>query len=401
MVIDVVSLGTALIVPPSAANALQQADVVIGASRHFESVDCGDAEKIVYPSPLDNLADVLDQHAGKNTVVLASGDALYFGIGSWLLRNVGSDDLRFHPNVTTVQSACARIGKPWQSVAFVSLHGRPMRRLRATLGAGKTLAVFTDAKNTPQKIARELVDTGFEESQVHVLEALDSAQEKITQADAATLAAKQETFNPLNLLFVEVQGEGGLLPAFPGIDDAVFAEGGDNQFTKREVRLAALSRLSLSAGEVGWDIGAGSGGIAIEWARWSPLAHVFAIERDEKRQSVFRTNLDRFGDHGNLDLIDGAAPDACENLPDPDAIYIGGTDGALSDVLEICWQRLRSGGRLVAAGVTLETRTALQGHAWPVAAEFTELSISHAAPLGSHTTMRAQLPVLLATARKP
>ena len=399
--IAIISLGTDLSVPAAAQAALASAELVIGGQRHLDAVDCGSAETQVYSSPLNEMAAVLLHSEAQKVAILASGDALFFGIGSWLLRHCSDDDLRFYPNVTTVQTACARIGRPWQNLQFVSLHGRPLARLRALLGLGISLAVFTDTANTPAVIAQELVGTGYAESTVYVCEALDSEAEQVREFSAQNLATTESAFDPLNLLIIDVRGAGGLLPAFPGIDDAIFAEGGDSMFTKREVRLAALSRLALGGGETGWDIGAGSGGIAIEWARWQPSAQVNAIERDEKRRHFFEINRARFGDHGNLVLHAGDAMDVIEHLSDPDAIYVGGSGGHLDDLLDRCWQRLKPGGRMVIAGVTVETRAQLQARQWPVDVAFSDIAISHSAALGSQTTMRAQLPVLLATVIKP
>jgi len=398
--IDVVSLGTDLQVPRTASSALRNAQLVIGAERHLAAVDCGRAATELYPSPISGISQIIARAGTDHIVVLASGDALFFGIGSLLLRNHDPASLRFHSNVTSVQTACARLGRPWQEIQFVSLHGRPLTRLRAVLAAGKTLALFTNPDNTPGVIARELAATGYPDSRIQVCESLDSDDERVREYSAAQLADSTDDFHPLNLVLVDVRGSGGLLPVFPGIADELFGEGGERMFTKREVRLAALSRLALNAGECGWDIGAGSGGIAIEWARWAPRARVFAIERDAGRRKIFDSNRARFGDHGNLELIAGEAPAALAELPEPNAIYLGGNGGHLSELLDICWRRLPAGGRLVAAGVTLETRGELQNHRWTAKVEFSDIAISHAAPLGARTVMRAQLPVLLATAVK-
>ena len=399
--IDVISLGTDLQVPPSAADALQSARLIIGAQRHLDALDCRHAATAVYPSPIDALSGLIKEAPARHIAVLASGDALFFGIGSWLLRHCAAATLRFHPNVTSVQVACARLGRPWQTLRYVSLHGRPLMRLRAVLAAGQSLAIFTDTHNSPVVIARELVACGFADSRVHLFESLGSDTERVRTFSADRLATYEGDTPSLNLLLIDVCGSGGLLPAFPGIPDGVFAAGGDTLFTKCEVRLAALARLALCAGENAWDIGAGSGGIAIEWARWAPDARVYAIERDVERRRIFSANLARFGDHGNLELVAGEAPSALADLPCPDAIYLGGSGGHLSDTLDICWQRLRGGGRLVAAGVTLETRTALQHRQWPVPVDFSDITVSRSTPLGSQTAMRAHLPVLLATVVKP
>ena len=153
--IAVVSLGTDLEVPLSAISALREAELVIGAERHLDAVDCGSAATALYPSPIEGISQLIAQSDAIRVVALASGDALFFGIGGWLLRNFDPASLRFHPNVTTVQTACARLGRPWQDIQFTSLHGRPMTRLRAVLAAGKSLAVFTDPHNTPCVISRE------------------------------------------------------------------------------------------------------------------------------------------------------------------------------------------------------------------------------------------------------
>lgn len=400
--IDIISLGTDLQVPTSAYAALQRAELVIGAPRHLAAVDCGSAKTVAYPSPIDDLFDVIAHTEATYIAVLASGDALFFGIGSWLLRHYDPAILHFHANTTSVQAACARLGKPWQGVHFLSLHGRPISRLRAVLAAGKSLAVLTDTHNTPGAVARELVACGYPVSDVHVCESLGTKAERVRTFSADELGQDRgQAFHPLNLLLIDVCGAGGVLPVFPGISDTLFAANGDTQFTKREVRLAALSRLALASGETGWDIGAGSGGIAIEWARWAPQAQVFALERDTARCRCFENNQARFGDHGNLSLTHGEAPGAFTTLPDPDAIYLGGSGGQLATLLRYSWQRLRPGGRLVVAAVTLEARAELHRWDWPAPVDFSEIAVSHAAPLGRQTTLRAQLPVLLASTVKP
>ena len=343
------------------------------------------------------LATLIDTRRDRKLVVLASGDALFFGIANFLLRHVAPGELTFHPNVTSVQTACARVGRPWSDLVTLSLHGRPLSRLRAAICDAVSLAIYTDSINTPVRVASELVELGYADSRITVFEALDSEAECISTHRAGELAEKATEFNPLNLLLVDVAGPGGLLPVFPGIPDATFGAEGDTQFTKREVRLAALSRLALGRGQVGWDIGAGSGGFAIEWARWHRAAEVFAVERDPVRCARFEANRARFGDHGNLTLIEGPAPSALTDLPAPDAVFVGGTGGDPDAVLDACVDALKPGGRLVAAGVTVETRASLTQRTWPGDTEFCEIVVSYSAPLGSQTTMRSRLPVLLAT----
>ncbi len=395
--IDIVSLGTCLTAPPSAQEAMARAELWIGAKRHLMALAHRGRNTLHYPTPMSDLHQLIVQHSAQRIVLFASGDALFYGIGAYLTRMFLPDQLCFHPNITSVQSACAKLGKPWQQLQTVSLHGRDLTRLRASLSAGKSLGLLTDGRNTPTAIARELVATGYGESTVHLCAALDTPAEQISHHRADQLASTDEQHHPLNVLIIEVRGSGGLLPAFPGIPDEWFATEGQTQFTKRDVRLAALSRLALCAQEIGWDIGAGTGGISIEWGRWAPEATIYAIEQRPERHRQFEHNLRRFGDHGNIRLILAEASAAIGDLPDPDAIYIGGHDGQLTQLLASCWQRLKPGGRLLVACVTLESRAALQTYAWDAQAhiDISEITVSHGSAIGGQRVLRAQLPVML------
>ena len=382
----------------AARTALERAELVIGAAAHLAAFPNLRAEQHPYPSPMSGLWDVLRANAGRRIALLASGDPLFYGISSTLLRQLPLEHLVFHPNVSSIQAAFARLGRPWQQAQLVSLHGRPLASLRAVLRGHRLYALLTDRENTPTAIARLLVETGFGESALWVAEDLGTASERLRSFQAAALVETDPEFSPLNVVLLETRGPGGALPEFPGIPDAWFstgAEPGKGLLSKREVRLMILSLLAPRAGEVGWDVGAGCGGVSVEWARWNPEGEIHAVECHPERLEHLGINRERFGVVANLHVIAGHAPEALAELPDPNAVFIGGSSGSLRDILNPAWARLPAGGRLVASAVTEDSRVELHTFAGDRPAEWTELSVARAESLAGQRVMRPYLPVLL------
>ncbi len=390
--------------PPSreAERVLAQARRVIGAPRHLEMLGAVKAEKIVFPQPFDNLSAVLAGREEEETVILASGDPLFYGLGNWLLRHLDASRLRFLPAVSSVQQAFARIGKPWQRARIVSVHGRPLSCLRAALKPGELYALLTDKESQPQAVARELAAANLLDSTIWVAESLGWPEERVRRFNVGELLAQQPQVQPLHVTIIETAGEGGVLPVFPGIDDALFETGDEprHMISKREVRLAILSHLQPRAHDIGWDIGAGCGGLAVEWARWNPLGEVHAVEEKENRFTALQANREKFGVVLNLHPVLGRAPQALAALPDPDVVFIGGSGGELESILAQCWQRLKKGGRLVATSVTEESRGRLMNFIADKQAKWLEISVARGESLGGQRMLRPQRPVLLIAAQK-
>jgi len=363
--ISVVSLGCDRLsaLTPLATEVIRQAQVIFGSEHHFSEIEDIDtrAEKIAFSSPFSELGSQLDAQQSKRVVVLASGDALYFGVGKFLTRIVGSNRLTFHPNISSVQACFHALGLPWQDAKVVSLHGRPLNSLRRHLANGRLIACLTDAKSNPIAIARELLAQGFAESRIWVCEAMGSPQQRVGEFAVAELAKSKSSFHELNLCVIQLSGKQTLLPSFPGIADHFFSTGAEPGFgmiSKREVRLTILSLMQPAPGEIAWDIGAGCGSVSVEWAHWNEFGHIYAIENDPARIEHIKINSDRFGADHNLSVIEASAPEGCDGLPDPDCIFIGGSRG-LEEMLEYAWRRLRTGGKLVASAVTENSRQAL------------------------------------------
>lgn len=404
--ICVVSLGCNQhsILIPEANTALQQAEIIFGSARHFDEIAhiATAAEKLIFTSPFSELANQLKLNQQKSIAILASGDALIYGIGSWLNRLVGNNHLIFYPNISSIQSCFHHIGLPWQSARIISLHGRPLSTLRRYLKDQQLIATFTDQQSNPSAIAQELSAQGFAESQIWVCEAMGSKQQRVTQHRAVELATLKQSFNALNVCVIHLHGNSPTLPSFPGIADSLFSTGaqpGFGMISKREVRLAILSLMQPANAEIAWDIGAGCGSVSVEWARWNEQGRIYAIERQHQRIEQIQINSARFGCQLNLTVIEGEAPDCCARLPDPDCVFIGGSNG-LSEMLEYAWQRLKPGGKLVASAVTASSRLALEEFTCGKhQREWIEIQVSKNLP--NSTQERTLSPVVLAKCIKP
>lgn len=408
--IEVVSLGIgdAATLPRAARAALGTADVVVGSTRHFAVIDALGigARREPYPSPMSKLPEVLAGLETGKVVVLASGDALFYGIGRLLIQLVGRKALRFHPNISSIQACFHALGLDWQDAEVVSLHGRPLSAIRGRLQPGALLAIFTDRDANPGSIAAELADQGFGESTVWVCEAVGGADEAVARFDAAGLASSGRSFRDPNVCIVQLRGR-GRLPGFPGIPDHHFATGaapGSGMISKREVRLAILSFMQPAPGETAWDLGAGCGSVSVEWARWNRSGGIYAVEVDPSRVEQLELNRSRFGVECNCHVVAGRAPEVCEELPDPDCVFIGGSKGRLEMLIDYAWRRLAAGGRLVASAVTDGSRSTL-ARTWQafshdgIACEWSDIAVTKSLP-GSTQTRRLK-PVALLKCTKP
>ncbi len=357
--INVISLGAQqpVVLSASALAALQDAEVIIGAQHHFDWLADFklSARQILFPSPFNALRVELEKYDSKRLVVLASGDALFYGVGDFLLRCVDRERLCFHANISAIQAAFHRVGLSWQDAIVQSLHGRPLETLKLNLQSGNKLGLFTDEASTPQAIAQLLCEEGFSDSQLWVCEALGKAEEVVGQYSASDLQTEKKTFHPLNICIVQCVGNNPALQRLPGLSDDAFATGreaGKGMISKREVRLAILALMQPRHNEIAWDVGAGCGSVSIEWARQNPSGQIYAIENNSERMEYLTQNNQRFGTRLNVTPIEATAPQGCDNLPVPDVVFIGGSGGELDSLLGYCWQKLQSGGKLIASAVT-------------------------------------------------
>jgi len=360
--------------PEAARSVVAEADVLIGSARQLDLVPPVDGqERRTWPSPLS--LDLLDDYAHRAVVVLASGDPLLSGIGTSLVARFGGDRVEVLPGVSSVALARARMRWSAEECEVLTLVGRPFERLVRLLAPGQRLLVLSSDEATPGRVAELLTDLGYGASRLTVLGDLGSDDESRLEGQAK---AWSQTAPRLHVLAVECDGPplGGWTSGLP--DDAYAHDG---QLTKRDQRASALARLAPQPGELLWDVGAGAGSVGIEWMRAHPACRTVAVEADPERAARIAANARRLG-VPDLEVVIGRAPEALAALPDPQACFIGG--GGSPEVLDLCRERLHSGGRLVAHGVTLETeRLLVDAHATH-GGELVRLSVERAEPLGGY-----------------
>lgn len=385
--------------PDAGRAALADAQVLIGGARQLALLppSCR-GQRVPWPSPLrPAVPGLLAAHAGSRIAVLASGDPMFYGIGRALTEVLGPDGLRILPHPSSVSYACARIGWPVEDTETVTLVGRPAARLAAALHDGRRVLVLSADADTPAVVAGLLRGRGFGPSRLRVLEQLGGAEETCLEGTADHWP--HPPGDPLNIIAVECRRAPGAprLGAVPGLPDEAYEH--DGQLTKRHIRAATLGVLAPAPGELIWDIGGGSGSIAIEWMRSHPSCRAVTVERDPARAARIVRNADRLGVPA-LRVVTGRAPGDLAGLPAPDAVFIGGGLTA-PGLLGACWDALGPGGRLVANTVTLESEALLAEAHRRHGGDLVRLAVAHAVPVGGFTGWRQAMPVTQWSVRKP
>ncbi|OUS32044.1 cobalamin biosynthesis bifunctional protein CbiET ['Osedax' symbiont bacterium Rs2_46_30_T18] len=407
--ISIIGLGAceAAQLSDGAMSTLLGAEMILGSKRQLKVVGHLLKEHQITPllPKLDVLETVLQQYYNqgvRSVVVLASGDPLYYGIGSWFSRNFTPEKIAFYPAVSSVQEVCHRLGLSLQNIDVLSLHGRPVGKLRSKLRDQQTLLILTDAQSTPQILANELIEAGFYEAKITVCEAIGYRYEEISSYPVKALLRNPKSFDPLHITVIDTGRSVKPLPQFPGFANHHFitdGEAGRNMITKAEVRLKVLSLLEPRAGDIIYDIGAGCGSVSIELNYWCADAKVFAIEKNQQRYDCLKQNQKKFGLVTNLHAVHGSAPGILAKLPVPNKIFIGGSDGMLPQLLERLWSQLAVGGQIVATAVLENTKHDLvaflntrnvRGDAKVMTQQ---IAISHGDTLGGQLVYRQALPV--------
>ena len=374
---------------PVAQGLIGAAEIVFGARRHL-----GLAAPLIrgatrpWPSPFDSAAEEVIRHRGRQVCVLASGDPFHYGVGAVLARHVDAREMTVIPAASAFSLAAARLGWSLPQTVLLSLHGRTLDLIRPHLHPGARILALTSDGEGPAALAKLLAETGFGASHLTVLEALGGPRERICNTTAANFALG--AVGPLNTLAIDVVAAAGarILALAPGLAEDLFEH--DGQITKREIRAVTLFSLAPRRGELLWDIGAGSGSVAIEWLLADPTMRAMALERRADRVARIRRNAAAFG-VPDLKIIEGAAPAAMSGLATPDAIFIGG--GGDAAVLDAAARALRPGGRLIANAVTLETEALLLARHAALGGELIRVAITRAEPVGGKTGWRAAMPV--------
>ncbi|KAF0847145.1 bifunctional cobalt-precorrin-7 (C(5))-methyltransferase/cobalt-precorrin-6B (C(15))-methyltransferase [Nocardia caishijiensis] len=368
---------------------VEDSEVVFGSRRQLSLLPNGDFERVPWPTPLlPALPELLARHHDRRLTVLASGDPMFYGIGVTLARLVGPGALDVYPQPSSASLACARLGWPLAETPVVSVVARPLATVLPELADRRRLLVLSENETTPVALAELLRDNGFGASTLTVLEQLGGERERLLTGTADDWP--HPPGDPLNLCAVDCVADPDhpRRTRMPGLRDDSFT--GDGQLTKAEVRALTVTALAPAPGELLWDVGGGSGTIAIEWCRTHPACRAVTYERLPARREQIAANAHALGVPAVA--VRGAFPEDLTGAPAPDAVFLGG--GLTQDgVFDACWQRLRPGGRLVANAVTAESEALLLAWCGRHGGVLRKFQIYRGEPLGGFTAWRPQLPV--------
>ena len=381
---------------PEAKAALEQAEIVFGGDRHIALVGSVPGELRPWPQPFRNALPQILAERGRKVCVLATSDPFHYGIGNSLARAIPAQEMKIVPQLSSFSMACTRMRWPQEECALVSLHGRTLYRIVPHLQPGARILALSWDETTPRAVAELMTARGLGSSRITVMEQLAGPDERIRECRADAFALDDVV--PLNLIAVEVAAnrDSRIMPLAPGLDEEWFAH--DGQITKSEIRAITISALAPRGGELLWDVGAGSGSIAVEWCQRHVRNRAVAFEAKADRAHRISRNKVELG--GLSIEVVGAAPEGFTGRPAPDAVFIGG--GLTVDGLfEGAWAALKPGGRLVANVVTIEGEAKLAALHAQHGGSLRRISIDRLAPVGGKHGWRPAMPVTQWRVEKP
>ncbi|VTS00455.1 precorrin-6y C5,15-methyltransferase (decarboxylating) subunit CbiE [Tuwongella immobilis] len=339
---------------------LLHAELVLGSENVLRLLPEINAERHRIGSDLQEIVDLIRSQLGRKAmVIVVSGDPLFYGIARYLCDKLGKEHFEVLPHVSSMQLAFARIKESWEEAYLTDLSTRTLDDVLDRIRIVETVGLFTSDTYHPARIARELLSRGLDYFRAYVCENLGGKDERITQGELSDIQSMQ--FDPLNVMILrrkpgrpDTVKATAKLRRFGNPDDA-FAQSRPKTglITQEEVRALVLARLDLQPGKVMWDVGAGSGSVALEAAQLVAPGTAYAIEQDAADYHLIVANAEMYGIK-NVQAVHGMAPGVFQHLPAPDAIFIGGNGGEVARLLEASFQVLRPGGTLCVNVATLE-----------------------------------------------
>ncbi|WP_412758928.1 precorrin-6y C5,15-methyltransferase (decarboxylating) subunit CbiE [Metabacillus fastidiosus] len=379
---------------PQYAQWIEESEVLVGGERVLAFFPNYQGEKITVKGGLKAIVERL-QEENRPTVVLASGDPLFYGIGGYLSSKI---NIEVYPYLSSVQLAFSKMGESWQDAYFVSVHGRSMKGLAQRVDGRAKIALLTDAENSPNRIAEYLLTFGMTEYKAFVAENIGGENEQYRWFTLDEM--KEAEFSLLNVVILKRTEKG---PEWSiGIEDEEFIQRKPDKglITKKEIRTLSIGALNLQKTTVVWDIGTCTGSMAIEAARIATEGEVFAVEKNEADLENCLQNMKKF--RTDFTAVHGKAPERLDEFKDPDAVFIGGTAGGMEAILSICCERLKENGRIVLNAVTIENLSeALQAFKQNgFETTITLAQISRSKPILNLTRFDALNPIYIITAKR-
>ena len=371
---------------PEAQAALQDAPIIMAPSRHLASLPQLSGDQIVWPVPFSEGIERLLTLRGSHVVVIFSGNPFWFGAGSQITQKFGRREWRVIPGKSCFSLAAAELGWPIEKTVQLGLHSASFSRLRPHLAVGQTLMVTVRDGEAVDPLSEYLIETGFGDSELWVLESLGSVSQKVTKT-LAKEKINREFQHPL-MVGIKVLGSGKTLSQASGLTDDWFTN--DGQITKQPVRAITLSALAPQKGEHLWDLGSGSGSIAIEWLLSDSSMKATAVEKNSIRAENINLNAAKLGVDW-IEVIESEIMDALNKLDRPDAVFIGG--GFSAELFEKIWEIIPAGTRLVVNGVTIETDRLIIECAENFGGQLLRFEYSQPIQIGGKSSWKASYPI--------
>lgn len=382
---------------PRARLAIESADVIVGSQRLLGKTPDLKAEIHEWPQPFSAVVDRVTPLRGRNTVMLATGDPMNYGVARKIMEFIPFAEMEVIPNLSAFSLAASRMGWSLPDCDMLTLHGRDAAHIESFIQPDVRLIVLTADRTTIPEVARRLSARGFGRSEVTVLENMGGPAERQSAFTADTVPSTD--YSDLNTLAIRclASPSAQILSRLAGLPDEAFLH--DGQLTKREVRAATLAALSPSPDKLLWDIGAGCGSIGIEWMRSARGCTAIAFEHDAERLKMIAANAERLGTP-RLKIIPGEAPASLASQPAPDAVFIGGGLG-IPGVFETAWDHLKPGGFIAVNTVTIEGDLHLYDLHEKHGGDLIRMEVSHLAYVGRLRALKPRMAVTQWRARKP
>lgn len=373
--------------------ALRQADLILGVRRLLAVLPAGCTENRAAAYRPDEVAELLQTSGAENAVLVYSGDTGFYSGASSMMEKLEALGVRARvlPGLSSIQLLAAALGRPWQGWNLVSAHGRTCDPVAECM-QGRPTFFLTGGSEDPATLCAQLAAEGFGDMQAVVGQCLGTPEEKLFRGSVKELAAGR--FNSLSVLLVEAAE---VLPRrAPGLPDEAF-ERGDVPMTKQEVRAAVLAKLAVRPEDILWDVGAGTGSVSVELALAAPRGRVYAVECRPEGCALIKANREKFRTR-NLVLVEGLAPAALSDLPAPDAVFIGGSKGSLSAIVDAALDK-NPDARICVSAIALETLSAAVAAltAKGRTVQVSQIAVSRAKAMGGLHLMMAQNPIYLIT----
>lgn len=339
-------------VPNNVRQIIADAEVLLGTERTLALVPKSAAQRHTISSDLNQLVAALQKAVGKRVALLVYGDPMFYGLARYVCDRLGKDRFVVVPHVSSMQLAFARVMETWEEAYLTDLAKHPLDAVLEKIRTAQKVGLFTTDHTGPAEVARALLDRHIDYFTAYVCENLGARDERVTRGTLEDIAAQK--FDALNVMILVRDPNAPDRPREAvgrrlfGNPDEAFLQSKPKYglLTPAEVRAIALAQMDIAPSSIVWDIGAGSGSVSIEAAQMASDGAVYAIEMDPEDHGLIRQNADRFG-VANVAAVLGRAPEACDELPDPDAVFIAGGGREVTRISEYAYRRLRPGGRLV------------------------------------------------------